>query len=235
MKYDIMQFMNMDILGARSPDRRKQIILLHAAKPDGLAIIDLLHELKLKESDRSGVVNNHLDLLVELGVLAECQVVSEYGKRKKKNRPVDGYRLCNNLQTLHTLVVARLMSLQSPYYRSMVSTLVSEFVLVMGADISTEDIRRISQSLECNRVALNFVLYIIFAKPDERNELMSNIRYDVVMFGDPENDPGAWCLCDDEDLNASEILVTWDQIFNHLDRINSVYGVLILDVQDNRK
>ena len=100
-----MQPSRKDILGTQNPERRLKVILEHVKKPDGLAFVDLLHELKLSSNDRSGIKRNHLEPLVKSGILKECYVVSEYGKRGKK-RPVDGYRVCGDLPTLWKVLVA---------------------------------------------------------------------------------------------------------------------------------
>jgi len=100
-----MQPSREDILGTQNPERRLKVILEHVKNPDGLAIVDLLHELELNPSDRSGIKRNHLESLVKSGILEECYVVSEYDKREKK-RPVDGYRVCDDLPALWKVLVA---------------------------------------------------------------------------------------------------------------------------------
>lgn len=100
-----MQPSREDILGTQNPERRLKVILEHVKKPDGLAFVDLLHELELTSSDRSGIKRNHLEPLVKSGILEECYMVSEYSKREKK-RPVDGHRVSGDLPTLWKVLVA---------------------------------------------------------------------------------------------------------------------------------
>lgn len=87
-----MQPSREDILGKQNPDRRIGVILAHTKKPDGLAVIDLLHELGLKSKDRSGLNDNHLKKLVKAGVLEECSAIPEHGTQKRK-RERDAHRL----------------------------------------------------------------------------------------------------------------------------------------------
>jgi hypothetical protein len=87
-----MQPSREDIRGKRNTDRRIRVILAYTGRTDGLAVIDLLHELGLTADDRSGVVQNHLEPLVEAGVLEECEVIPDHGKQKRK-RKRDAHRL----------------------------------------------------------------------------------------------------------------------------------------------
>jgi hypothetical protein len=98
-----MQPSGEDILGKQNPDRRIGVILAHTKKPDGLAVIDLLHELGLKSKDRSGLNDNHLKKLVKAGVLEECQAIPERGEQKKK-RQRDAHRLNQDLDTFAKLL-----------------------------------------------------------------------------------------------------------------------------------
>ena len=98
-----MQPSREDILGKQNPDRRIGVILAHTKKPDGLAVIDLLHELGLKSKDRSGLNDNHLKKLVKAGVLEECQAITEHGERTKK-RQLDAHRLNQDLDTFAELL-----------------------------------------------------------------------------------------------------------------------------------
>ena len=130
-----MQLSREDILGTQNPERRLKVILEHVKKPDGLAFVDLLHELELSPSDRSGIKRNHLEPLVKSGILEECYVVSEYGKRGKK-RPVDGHLVCSDLPTLWKVLVAagrdrrtRQTVQNSPYLRNWYPKLLDAFSL----------------------------------------------------------------------------------------------------------
>lgn len=98
-----MQPSREDILGKQNPDRRIGVILAHTKKPDGLAVIDLLHELGLKSKDRSGLNDNHLKKLVKEGLLEECQAIPEHGEQKKK-RQLDAHRLNQDLDTFAELL-----------------------------------------------------------------------------------------------------------------------------------
>lgn len=91
------------MLGKQNPDRRIEVILAHTKKPDGLAVIDLLHELGLKSKDRSGLNDNHLKKLVKAGVLEECQAFSEHGAQTKK-RQLDAHRLNQDLDMFTELI-----------------------------------------------------------------------------------------------------------------------------------
>ena len=98
-----MQPSREDILGKQNTERRLEVILAHAKKPDGLAVIDLLQELGLKSKDRSGLNDNHLKKLVKAGVLEECQAIPEHGEQKKK-RQRDAHRLNQDLDTFAELL-----------------------------------------------------------------------------------------------------------------------------------
>lgn len=100
-----MQATKKTILGEQSIERRTKVILAHMKKPDGLAVVDLLHELNLTEKDRSGIVDHHIAPLLEFGVLEECPTIPEHGKQKKK-RKLDGHLLKKDLQALQEIINA---------------------------------------------------------------------------------------------------------------------------------
>lgn len=103
--WDIMVLTKDDIVGKRNTERRTQVILAHMKKPEGLAVVDLLHELNLTEKDRAGIESNHLKPLIKAGVLEECTAIPEHGKQKKL-LPRVAYRLKNDLPTLQKIVNA---------------------------------------------------------------------------------------------------------------------------------
>jgi len=117
-----MQPFRKDILGKQNPDRRIGVILAHTKKPDGLAVVDLLYDLGLKPKDRSGLQTNHLDKLIELGILEKCSVIPEHGKQQKKR---DGHRLKTDIVTFSELFTALSATehiktfLQSPYTQNL--------------------------------------------------------------------------------------------------------------------
>jgi hypothetical protein len=109
-----------DLLG-RNPDKRIEIILLYAAHPEGLAVVDAVYELGYNKR-RTGLVNNHLDPLVEAGVLKECPVVPKHSKQKRETGK-NGYRMTDKIPTLKTLANKDELCdkiLESAYYVTMV-------------------------------------------------------------------------------------------------------------------
>lgn len=123
-----------DILG-QNPDKRTKIILIHAAHPEGLAVVDLVHELGLDPKKRSGLVDNHLEPLVKAGVLEDHSTVPIHGKQKRKTEK-NGYRLKDGISTLKTLVSGDELCheiMKSLYYRKMIDLSCEHFSFNLDA------------------------------------------------------------------------------------------------------
>ena len=182
------------ILGKQNPERRVEILLAHAQKPDGLAVIDLLDGMGLEPKDRAGIQTNHLDKLIELGMLVECSVVPEHGKQKR-NRERDAHRLNHDPETFHILVTkafdhdrdSQTVFMRSQYYQGMIHDLADQFVdstpkkdrwmLVRPSnddDIDDDELAVwiMDNVLRENWLALKFVTHFIFATDDERSSIL---------------------------------------------------------------
>lgn len=158
-----------DLLG-RNPDQRIKIILLHAAHPEGLAVVDVVFELGVDNKKRTGLVDNHLDPLVEAGVLEEYSVTPKHSKQKRQTKK-NGYRMKDEISTLQILANTDKLcceTLKSAYYVTMVDPVCGHF----SGNLSTAGLPKLTEvETKCLKLVLksskSCLLFVVNKTPSE--------------------------------------------------------------------